>query len=518
MIVVSIGLIKARILNAELMVKDLMSGSLKPDKIIFCVSKEPYLLDKGIQPNELPKINNPKVEFKYVENFGPLRRISPIVEEYYDRPDTKIIIFDDDRKPAIDTLQKLVAFSNKYPNIAVAAAGNVWGGNKQEYINNGVIYEHRHKHINGIVLGWAIKKHIEVHVANPGVGLLVKPKFFSKDFFKWKEYYDDEYYGISMTDQTFINYSMAKNGIRRFVIPLNYVSEYNSYGVGLVHINKCLDYKIKQLKLWKDTILSNKPIGIRVRIVPLKDGWILDKIGEYLINGIDYAVVDLDFNKPYDLTYFMHYSMVRPCNSKIVGAYFTHRANKQFEEKAKEVNFAVCMNERYKKVIENITDNYVIYQPTDLEKFKPKLVLGFSGILNSGRKGKDLLDMVTKLPFVDLKMTLGKGLEKNMNKFYNSLDYILITSTIEGGPMSLTEGLACGKEIITSDVGMVDQFKDCKYVHIYDRNKPETLTNLLKELYQKKLEIRKTVEKYSIKNFVDEHKKLFEKLVNEQIR
>lgn len=518
MIIVTIGLIRARIPNAELIVRDFMSGSLKPYKIIFCVSKEPYLLDKGIKPNELPKINNSIVEFKYVENFGPLRRISPIVEEYYDRPETKIIIFDDDRKPSVDTLQKLVAFSNKYPNVAVASVGNVWGGNEQELAKNGVIYKHRHKHINGIVLGWAIKKPIEVHIANPGVGLLVKPKFFSKDFFKWKEYYDDEYYGISMTDQTFINYSMAKNGIRRFVVPLNYVPEYNSYGVGLVHIDKYLNYKIKQLKLWKDVIQNNKVERMRVRIVPLKDGWILDKMGEYLIKGIDYAVVDLDFNKPYDLTYFMHYSMVRSCNSKIVGAYFTHRMNKQFEEKAKEVNFAICMNERYKKIIENITDSYVIYQPTDLERFKPKLVLGFSGILNSGRKGKDLLDIVAKLPFVDLKMTLGKGLEKNMNKFYNSLDYVLITSTVEGGPLPLTEGLACGREIITSDVGIVDQFKNCEYVHIYDRNKPETLINLLKGLYQKKLEIRKTVEKYSIEKFIDEHKKLFEKLINEQIR
>lgn len=255
-----------------------------------------------------------------------------------------------------------------------------------------------------------------------------------------------------------------------------------------------------------------------VRIVPLEDGWILDKLGKYLIKGIDYAVVDLDFNKPYDLTYFIHYSMVKPCNSKIVGAYFTHKASKSFELKAREVDFAICMNKRYKKVIENITDSYVIYQPTDLERFKPKLVLGFSGILSSGRKGKDLLDKVANLPFIDLKVTLGKRLDKDMNKFYNSLDYILITSTVEGGPLPLTEGLACGKEIITSDVGMVDQFKHCKYVHIYDRNKPEDLFNLLKELYQKKLGIRKTVEKYSIENFVNQHKKLFEKLINKQIR
>jgi len=513
MIIVTIGLIKARIQNAKLIVGDLMSGSLKPDKIIFCVSKEPYLLDKGIKPNELPRINNPKVEFKYVENFGPLRRISPIVEEYYDRPETKIIIFDDDRKPAKDTLEKLVAYSDKHPNVAAAAAGNVWGGDKDKYAKLGVIYDHRHGHIDGIVLGWSprLKQPIEVQVANPGVGLLVKPKFFSEDFFKWKEYYDDSYWGISKTDQTFINYSMAKNGIKRMVIPLNYVREHNDYGVGLVHNGEYLAYKIRQINHWHKIMRENKS-NIRVRIVPVNDGWALQKIGKYLIDGIPYAT-DKDDGKPYDLTYFMHFSFVKPCKSKKVGAYFTHRVNDSFEKKAKEVDFAVCMNERYKKFIENITDTHVIYQPTHLQRFIPKLVLGFSGILRSGRKGNKLLDMVSKLPFVELRMTLGKIGAKAMKIWYRNLDYVLITSTIEGGPLCLTEGLASGKEIITSDVGIVDQFKDSPYVHIYDVNKPETLIVLLKKLYQKKLDISKTVEKYSIENFVDKHKKLFEKLL-----
>jgi len=253
MIVVSIGLIRARIPNALLIVKDLMSGSLKPDKIIFCVSKEPYSLDKGIEPNELPKINESKVEFKYVENFGPIRRIAPIVEEYYNKPETKIILFDDDRKPGRDTVQKLVEYSNKHPNVAVGATGIIYKGDRSKYKKLGVIYQHHHSKelIDGIVLGWVMRKPIEVSVIVPCTGLLVKPKFFSEDFFKWMDCYDNEKLGISYTDQSFINFSLIKNKIKRIVIPLGYVPEYPQYipsGRG----GKIGFYKIAQLKEWKE--------------------------------------------------------------------------------------------------------------------------------------------------------------------------------------------------------------------------------------------------------------------------
>ena len=101
MIVVSIGLMKARISNALLMVKDLMSGTMVPDKIIFYVSREPHLYDAGIQPWELKRGSNKIVEFRWVENTGPPRRIVNAVQEFWDLPETQIIIFDDDRKPEV---------------------------------------------------------------------------------------------------------------------------------------------------------------------------------------------------------------------------------------------------------------------------------------------------------------------------------------------------------------------------------------------------------------------------------
>lgn len=258
--------------------------------------------------------------------------------------------------------------------------------------------------------------------------------------------------------------------------------------------------------------------NIKVQIVYPIDGWILQKFGEYLVNGIDFATGspwESNDKIKWDLTYFMNYRLYKSCNSLIIGGYFTHEENKHFKEIARKVDFTVCMCERYKEVLDTIrNNNYVIYQPTDLERLKPFLKLGYSGILErSERKGKDLLKIVSKLQFVKLKITNGKLKEDQMVDFYNSLDYILITSKIEGGPMSLTEGLACGREIITSDVGMVPELKDCKYIHIYDRKNPQNLINLLEDLYKKKLEIRKNVEHFSIDTFVNNHRELFLKMI-----
>ena len=233
MIVVSIGLIKARIPNALKIAGDLLSGTMKPDKIIFYVSREPHLYDAGIQPWELSRDNNERIEFRWVENDGPPRRVVNPVQEFWDLPDTKIIIFDDDRKPGSDTIQKLVEYSNSHPNEALSVAGNIHNyTDKKSLQDQGVIFDHLswydpNKSI-GIALGWQIKKPIEVDTLSPGVGMLIKPKFFDKDFLNWKTVYDKDY-GINQSDQAFISYSLRKNNIKKVVIQSNYVPEYPEY-------------------------------------------------------------------------------------------------------------------------------------------------------------------------------------------------------------------------------------------------------------------------------------------------
>ena len=89
---------------------------------------------------------------------------------------------------------------------------------------------------------------------------------------------------------------------------------------------------------------------------------------------------------------------------------------------------------------------------------------------------------ILKLNFIELRTTEGE-----LPNFYRELDYVIVTSKYEGGPICLIEGLACGIPIIApQDVGMVSEFK--KGIHHHKNSDFESLKKLLQKLYKKKLE------------------------------
>jgi len=250
MIITSTALIKSRINNTKKIVNDLMAGSLKPDKIYFFISEEPFNLDEGIKPDEIPLIDNPKVEFIYTKNIGSLRKIIPIVKMYWTRPNTRIIVCDDDRKIKPDIIKKLIDYSQHLDHRfhACATAGNVFKGSKESYKKKGVIYETKNKFLtHGIVLGWAIKEPIQVDLLASGMQMLIKPKFFPKeDIFNFEKYIEE--YGINYSDENFFSYLLSKNGINRFVIPINSCPTQYPVKKTLFGSEEVLKYKIKQAK------------------------------------------------------------------------------------------------------------------------------------------------------------------------------------------------------------------------------------------------------------------------------
>src|SRR5437870_1631550 len=75
------------------------------------------------------------------------------------------------------------------------------------------------------------------------------------------------------------------------------------------------------------------------------------------------------------------------------------------------------------------------------------------------RKGGRLVELLRTLPFVEVQATAGRVPEAQLRDFYQRLDYVLIPSLVEGGPMSLLEGLSMGKPVIAPEnVGMVPEF------------------------------------------------------------
>ncbi len=69
---------------------------------------------------------------------------------------------------------------------------------------------------------------------------------------------------------------------------------------------------------------------------------------------------------------------------------------------------------------------------------------------------------------MEITVTEGQLSEDRLYDFYQRLDYVLIPATVEGGPMSLLEGLAAGKPVIAPEnVGMVSEFGATEHIRRY---------------------------------------------------
>jgi hypothetical protein len=236
-IVVSIALSHHRLQNVKNIVKDFMTGSKIPDKIHFFISKEPYLLDKGIQPNEIPKLKNPRVSFHYVENIGLLRKIIPILKMYWSKPDVTIIIFDDDRKPQKDTVFNLTTNMGK-------SALTIGGYNIKPYTP---------------VVGWLLKeKRVLVDASATCVGLSVKPNFFKReDIDNWIKFNDNKI-DVRISCEVFCTFLFKKNGIPLYCVKGKCPTQYPDGGKSITDgeiYNIVNPSKLAQIEKWKNILM-----------------------------------------------------------------------------------------------------------------------------------------------------------------------------------------------------------------------------------------------------------------------
>ena len=102
---------------------------------------------------------------------------------------------------------------------------------------------------------------------------------------------------------------------------------------------------------------------------------------------------------------------------------------------------------------------------------------------------------------------------ENYPKVYDFIDYLLIPSLWEGGPMSVIEAYAKGVPIISSDVGFVKEF-DVDYVYTPDND--NELNKILTGIYEKLINRRKKVEHLSYKSYAEKLVDIVNELVNKK--
>jgi Glycosyl transferases group 1 len=259
---------------------------------------------------------------------------------------------------------------------------------------------------------------------------------------------------------------------------------------------------------------------VLVQVVGPTDGWILERLARRLAAKLPYAEF-VPWKPRRDagagIAYYVNYALYEAPSGLIDVGFFTHcEDEKQFLERARAVDFCVSMSRQYADWLRGQGVQAVAHIPmgVDLLRYRPRLVLGVIGLLDQPRKGRELVERIRELPFVNVLVTEGQIPDQELPELYQHLDYVLIPSTVEGGPMSLLEGLAMGKPVIAPEgVGMVPEFDDRQHVRRYKAGDAEALVEVVTACYQEKLDCARLVQDRSWGRWAEAHHQLFTKLL-----
>lgn len=269
-----------------------------------------------------------------------------------------------------------------------------------------------------------------------------------------------------------------------------------------------------------------------IEVVPVDRGWILETMARAI--EVEAAKQPRRFqvkitNEPTDradLTFFLPESAYRPLKHSITVTYLAHKEDHRgaadlFEEVARKSDYCITSSTKYQRILEadGAKKVFKIHLGVDTEMFVPKLKLGVVGrTYNTGRKGEHLLAEIAGMPMIELRFT-GEGWPfpagyystADLSKFYHDIDYLLIPSLIEGGPVPMLEALSSGCPVIApSGIGLVEDFP-----HIpFQRGNAQDLRRVIENLLQKKLSLRASVLESSWSNFAKRHLEVFSEIID----
>jgi len=266
----------------------------------------------------------------------------------------------------------------------------------------------------------------------------------------------------------------------------------------------------------------------RVHVVIADEGWILEQCGRELERRLPYVRVGVTADASAAINYYVNYSAWRGRASAIEIALFTHveervpAAAARFFEVARAMTTCICMSRLYADRLRDVDvpDVYEITPGVDLDAYRPVVRIAVVGrTYPSGRKGEALVRAVMDEPGIEWHFT-GAGWPgpaehhppERMPQLYNTVDYVLVPSLYEGGPMPLLEALACGKEVIAPPVGFV-----ADYPHIaYRTGDVADLRRVLRELVARRMVLRASVEHRSWDAWASAHDAIFRRILCER--
>ena len=281
-------------------------------------------------------------------------------------------------------------------------------------------------------------------------------------------------------------------------------------------------------------------------------GWKRAKmIKKYLSDEFNFTLKDhLEFNqyekkpnKRYDLIYLLFHTMLikksvtRMLKSKkynfitMVTVYPTIRpifqyygkatgtgAKNTFLQRANECKAILANNKKSLRDLRNIykgksflaprgVDTNVFFPTSDFVRKKPEdFTIAFCGKPNPEKGFESIIKPACEeagVKLIDNQRNFTDALtEDEMREFYNSADAYIVASTMDGTPNTALEAAACGKPIISNEIGNMPEFINGSNGWLVDLDKEEYINkiqwmkNNQREVYEMGLEARRLIVDY----------------------
>lgn len=277
---------------------------------------------------------------------------------------------------------------------------------------------------------------------------------------------------------------------------------------------------------------------MRINVVTVRSGWILQKIAERIVQNAPAGVdMEITHNPRHGINNF--YVDVQNCyrgpmGGKDVGL-FTHVHENDMRHVPDTwftLNAIIHMSRRsYDQFYDD--RRYKLYKPMMLHRPPGEIPPGFDykkptiGIFQRGKYEGKGFNLMMELADSNVAsyfrwIFAGNDWEPVINKLsektdvlsyeddslkwpggylslYDITDYVLIPSKWEGGPMSLIEAAALGKQIIAPGVGWVQD--EIPVDHLYKLGDVKDLRNKLFKLVETRLFAREAVHSLSYKDY-----------------
>ena len=199
-------------------------------------------------------------------------------------------------------------------------------------------------------------------------------------------------------------------------------------------------------------------------------GWVLRMMAENWSKFIPGSTVStLEPCPNSDINFYVNWDIFTKKTNIDVG-WFTHREKGinqkiKFNLKAMRMDFCICPSQ---KTLELLPQNksIILKHGVGVEYIHKKDNITFGVIgreYNSGRKNFNIIENLKTIPNSKFIISGGVLTKNEVVDLYKEIDYLLITSTNEGGPVPVLEAFTMGVPVIAPNVGWCWEFPVIKY-------------------------------------------------------